>query len=287
VSVCTPTKTHHTLVTEAAAHGIHVLCEKPIAATLEEAHRMLTSAQKHDINLMVGFNYRYLPNHLKTKEYLLAGKIGKPILIKGEVSSSGPYRSEIPAHRLQASTQDRIGAFFDFGAHMVDLFLWMMGEPEDVSARFTTYRAGVEVDDCATVIIKFKSGVLGSINTIWAEMPDYNAMKTNRIIEITGEKGKIATDFFGPSLTYYNKEAFMCKIRGMMTLTPGRADPMIPNTALDNTYNREIDAFLHSVVNKQAAPIPGREGVECLKLILAAYESARTQRIVRIDDFAK
>jgi UDP-N-acetylglucosamine 3-dehydrogenase len=92
VSVCTPTASHSHIVVEAAHNGVHALCEKPMASTLEEGEAMLKSVSEAKTKFTVGFNYRFLPNHVKAKKYLEDGKIGKLILARGEVLTAGPYR---------------------------------------------------------------------------------------------------------------------------------------------------------------------------------------------------
>jgi len=280
VSVCTPTSTHSKIVIDAASHGVHTLCEKPLALTLAEADEMLDAVSPSKIKFMVGYNYRFLPNHIRAKQYVSGGRIGKPILIRGEVVTAGPYRSRMDKKHYQYETEKRLGAFFDIGSHLVDLFIWMMGNPKEVFAFFSTHKSGIKVDDSSVITIKFESGVLGNIVVSWLNLPDYQSMANNKQIEIIGEKGKIESDFFGPSLSLYSTNSLASKIKGKIKITPSAFDPKIPDEALRWSYKKEIDSFLRSIIKNREPPVTGKEAREALKLVLAAYESDKSKTVV-------
>jgi len=283
VSICTNVSTHCEIATCAANHSVHVLCEKPLAYSMEEADKMIEAALHNKVKLTVGFNLRFLPNHRKMKEYLLSGKIGKPIFIKGEVVAAGPYKSEIPKGNILRETEKRKGALFDLGAHMADLFLWMLGKPKEVYALSSTYKKGVNVDDLASVLMNFESGVVGSMNILWANLSSIQAMENNKKIEIIGERGKIESDFFGPSLYLYSEGSLASKIKGKSKITPGKFNPKIPNEALEWSYRQEIESFLNSIVEDKKPQVTGEEAREALKLVLAAYESNETKRVIKLE----
>lgn len=282
VSICTPTKSHCEIATHAAEYGVHTLCEKPLASSVEEADKILNAVSRNNIKFMVGFNLRFLPNHRKMKEYLLSGKIGKPISARGEIVAVGAYRDNRQKD-VTYETEKRIGALFDLGAHMADLFIWILGRPIEVSAFVSTYKEGIHVDDSASVLIKFESGVIGNMVTLWADLPDYEAMVGSRTIEIVGERGKIESDFFGPSLHFYSRDSLASRIKGKITITPGRFNPKNPGEALEWSYRREIECFLNSIVEDKEPPVSGVEARQALKLILAAYKSNETRSAIKLD----
>lgn len=217
------------------------------------------------------------------KEYLLSGKIGKPIFVRGELVASGPYKNDISKGNVEFETQKRMGAFFDLGAHVADLFIWMLGKPREVSAFFSTHRKGIRVDDSALVLIKFESGVIGNITTSWVNLMDYEALANSRLIEIIGERGIIESDFFGPSLYFYSNNSLASKIKGKLKITPSKFDPKIPNKALEWSYSQEIESFLNSIIEDKEPTVSGEEAREALKLVLAAYESNRTKSIIKLE----
>lgn len=282
VSICTPTTTHSRIATEAARCGVHVLCEKPIASTLEEAEEMLQKVSKSGVKFTVGFNYRFLPNHIKAKEYLSIGKIGKLILVRGEVVTAGPYGSEFPQSEFNYQAEKRLGSFFDLGSHVVDLLLWILGKPTEVFATCTTHMNGVSVDDLAVVTLRFESGVIGSIITSWLNLPNHEATADCKKIELIGSEGKLDTDFFGPSLFFYSKSSLASKIRGKIEIIPSKFNPKDPSEALKWSYRKEIDSFVESVINNKPVAVTGKEAKACLEVVLAAYKSSETGSIITL-----
>lgn len=283
VSICTPTALHSKVAVASAKSGVHVLCEKPLASNLEEAQEIVQALSQSRIKFMVGYNYRFLPNHVKAKEFLDDGRIGKPIFIKGEVVTAGPYKDEIDEKDYAYETKKRMGAFFDLGSHLADLFIWMMGQPKEVCAAFSTHTDNVSVDDSAAVLIKFKSDVLGSITISWLNLPDYQAMANSRIIEIIGSKGAVDSEFYGPSLYFYSSNSITSKIKGKIRITPVRFNPKVPDEALQWSYKKEIDCFLESIINDEKPPIPAGHGLNVLRLVVSAYESARSKSVVVLE----
>lgn len=283
VSICTPTATHSKIAVEAAKNGVHILCEKPLAANLVEAEEIVKAVYQSRIKFMVGFNYRFLPNHMKTKEFVEAGRIGKPIFVRGEVVTAGPYRTEINEKDYAYETKKRIGAFFDLGSHVADLFIWMVGEPKEVYAAFSTYGNNISVDDSATALIRFQSNVLGNITVTWLNLPDYQATADSRMIEIIGTRGKIDSEFYGPSLFFYGSNSITSKIRGKIKITPVKFNPKVPDEALKWSYKKEIDCFLESIIKDKKPPVTIEHAVTALRLIVSAYESARLKSAVILE----
>ena len=283
ISVCTPTTTHSRIVIEAARHGVHALCEKPLASTLEEAEEMLKAVSEARIKFTVGFNYRFLPNHIKAKEYLNGGKIGKLILTRSEVVTAGPYGSEFTTSEYKYQTEKRLGVFFDLGSHVTDLLIWIAGEPKEVFATCGTHMNGVRVDDFAFVTIKFESGVVGNIITLWLNLPNYQAIADSRKIELIGSEGKIDADFFGPSLFFYSKRSLASRLKGKIEIIPNKFSSKDPNEALKWSYRKEIDSFVESVLDNKTVAVTGNEAKKCLEVILAAYKSNKSGYIIKLD----
>jgi predicted dehydrogenase len=280
VSVCVPTRLHSQVVIEAARNGVHVLCEKPLASDLKESEKMLEAASNNGIKFSVGYNLRYLPNHVKVKEYIESSRIGKPIFAKAQLIATGPYG--VSEASIAHEAEKRMGCLFDLGAHLADLMIWMFGKPSYVSAYFSTRVPEVKVDDSALTSIGFESGLLGEISVAWAPIFNYSAIEGSRQIQITGSKGILESDIFGPSFQFYSTDSLSCKIKGKIKLTPGKFDPKIPFQALGWSYRREIDDFLESIARNKAPSITGEEARESLRLILAAYESYRTKSAVSL-----
>ena len=282
VSICTPTATHSKIAIDAAKHGIHILCEKPLASNLDEGEKIAKAVYEGKIKFMVGFNCRFLPNHVMAKRLLEDGKIGKPIHIRGEVVTLGPYRIAIDEKSYSYEAEKTSGVFFDLGSHLADLFIWMMGQPKEVYAAFSTSRKNIGVDDSASALIKFQSNVLGSITVAWVNLPDYQSTADSRMIEIIGAEGKIDSEFFGPSIFFYSQNSIASKIRGKIKITPVQFNPKVADEALKWSYKKEIDCFLESVIKDRMPPITIRDAMNTLRLVVSAYDSARLKSAVSL-----
>jgi|YelNatPaOPRAMG01_1025707.scaffolds.fasta_scaffold61827_2 predicted dehydrogenase len=284
VSVCVPTHLHSKVVKAAAEHGIHVLCEKPIASTLKEADEILDAVSKSKIKFTVGYNRRFLPNHILMKKYLEEGRIGKPILARASTITMGPYQPQIEVSKYADEAKKRVGCLFDSGAHLVDLMLWLFGKPKEVNSIMSTYFEGVTVDDSAIMVTKFENGVIGSVHVAWLDLPNFKATENTRRIEIIGTHGLLESDCLGPSLSIYNKTSLTSKIKGKAWLTPVKFDPRIPQEALAFSFAKEIENFLDSIIKNKTPLVTGTQARESLRLILAAYESYESKKTVSLVD---
>jgi predicted dehydrogenase len=282
VSICTPTTTHSEIALTATKAGIHVLCEKPLASNLPEAQLVASAVRDKKTCFMVGYNYRFLPNHIKAKDLVHSGKIGQPILIRGELVAPGPYRNGANESEVAMEAEKRKGCLFDLGSHIADLFIWIMGDPIDVYAAFVSIGDSVLFDRTAVAMVRFKSNVLGTIAVTWQNLPDYEAMSDARVIEIIGTKGKIDSEFFGPSLFFYSSDSITSKIRGRIRMTPMKVNPNVPDDALKSSYKKEIDSFLDAVISSEQPPVTVDDGIRALRLVVSAYESAKLGRAVTL-----
>jgi predicted dehydrogenase len=283
VSICTPTATHSNIAVDAANSGVNILCEKPLAADLSEADRIVRAVRENKVKFMIAFNCRFLPNHVKTREYLQSGRIGQPLLIKGEAITAGPYRAGVNEADLESEAASMMGAFFDMGSHLADLILWMGGEARDVYGAFATNNRCFSVDDTATALVRLKSGVLGTLIVSWIDLPDYQAMSDARVVQVIGTKGKIESEFTGPSLFYYGSHSITSKMRGRIRIIPAGLNPKVPDEGIKWSYREEIDRFLESLLDDKEPPVCIEDGVRALKLVVAAYESAKLGRAVSLE----
>jgi predicted dehydrogenase len=159
----------HTEPTLAAIRcGKHVMCEKPLAPSAREAHRLWEAAARAGVVHMCGFNYRFMPAVRLARELLDNGDLGEPIHFRGRFLSSSALRADQRRtwrfQRMLAGS----GALADLGSHLVDLARYLVGEPAAVSATTKTYvseRDGeaVDVDDAFAAILEFESGAMGTL----------------------------------------------------------------------------------------------------------------------------
>ncbi len=251
VSICTPPETHRDIAVEAARHRKHILCEKPIAATVGSAREMIDASRRAGVVLMVGHNLRFLPNHERAKELVKLNRIGRVLFARAQWVAEPQWPRDI-------------GVLLDAGTHLADLLRWIFKEVEAV-ARIKANDSGV--DSRGIVGLRFKGGVLGEISALYAPLEHMESMAGLRVVEIIGERGRIVSDLFGPSLRYYREGSLMCRLRGELTITP-RFDPRNPTAALAYSYKREIEAFVRSALKGAPPPITGEDGLAALKIVL-------------------
>jgi len=275
VSICVPTHLHSKVTTDAAEAGKHILCEKPIARTIEEAKNMINVAEKNDVKLMIGYPLRFLPNHLLAKKMISRGKIGKTYFIRAQSASPGPYGTPGLASGFYFDPNKGGGALLDIGSHLADLLIWMFGEINEVKASIGTYKPEInDADDVASVSLKFRNGIIGQMFVSWVNIQNWNIMTNFNNIQILGEKGTVDSDLWGPSVYYYSDQSLMCKLRGRLKLTPSNLDPNIPFMAKNYAYGKEIDSFLDSIIEDKKPEISGEDGLKALNVLLEAINTA-------------
>ena len=216
VDICTPGDTHADIAVAALEAGKHVLCEKPLANTLEEARRMAEAAARaseHGVRAMVGFTYRRVPALALARQLVQEGRIGRIRHIRAQYLQDWLVDPESPlSWRLQ---KDRAGsgALGDIGAHVIDLAHFVTGQrltgvsaltetfvherplPGDSHHGLTTTpgtgRGPVTVDDAAVFIGRTDAGALASF-----EATRYATGRKNAIrLEVNGSDGSLAFDF--------------------------------------------------------------------------------------------
>jgi predicted dehydrogenase len=139
IVICTPPHLHAKIGIAAMQAGKHVLCEKPLARTIEEAEAMVNTAQANNVRLKCGLNHRFHPAIQKAKQLLDQGNIGRPIFVRCRYGIGGRpgYENEWRANPDIAGG----GEVMDQGTHAIDLSRWFLGEFTEVSALLqTTYR---------------------------------------------------------------------------------------------------------------------------------------------------
>lgn len=260
VSICTPTPTHMMIAEALMRAGKHVLCEKPIARTLEQAESMIVTAGKCGVKFMVAHVSRYEVDHHKAKDILDRGDIGQ--LRMAFHSITGPY----PGWSMQNWLGDAAksgGPIVDLAIHGVDYLLWMFKSPVlRVFARGSQKVTGN--NHYALACLQFANGGLGLIETSWAHPA--SAPLACRV-ELCGTHGRIAWDYD--------------QINGMDTFIEGQGRRTYPLEG-ENSYAAEIADFIHCIETDQPSPIPGGEARDALRVCLAALESLESGRSIEI-----
>jgi predicted dehydrogenase len=271
VSICLPNHLHAPVSIAAAEAGAHVLVEKPMAGNREEAEAMIDAARKNGVFLMVSHNQRLMPPHVKAKEILDSGILGKVLTFRTSFGHPGPEGWSIDGRNSWFFDKPRaiMGAMGDLGVHKSDLIRYLLGdEVAEVSAFISTlHKDGTEVDDNATCILRMKSGAIGTLVASWTY---YRGEDNSTVLWCENGVMKIGTD---------PQDQVIVELRNGETQ---RYSVGAIATNEKQTASGIIDEFVHCIVTNTPPRISGEEGLKSLSVILAAFESQATGRAVRL-----
>ena len=278
VSVCLPNYLHAPVSIAALNAGAHVLCEKPMATSKEEAEEMIQAAEKNGKKLMIAHNQRFVPSHVKAKELIEAGAIGKVYSFRTAFGHGGPegWSAEGEDSWFFKKDQAFIGAMGDLGVHKADLLRYILGEEFVDVAGFVENNAkkDITVDDNAVCILRSQSGVVGTMAASWA----YNPNEDNSTV-IYGEKGTLRLEDdpeYSLVAQYTNGDIVNYQLGKIQSNEEG-----------GQSDSHVINHFVDSILNDTQPLITGEEGMKSLEVILGALRSGETRQISSLEKVTK
>lgn len=202
IDICTPQDLHAEIAAAALKAGKHVLCEKPLAATLEEAEfaaGQAADAARRGVFAMLGFNYRYVPALALARNMIADGDIGRPLQVRGSYLQDWLSDPEAPATWRMDASRAGTGSLGDLGSHLIDMIHFLLQDRiQTVSASMRTFTprrpdtdqrmVEVTVDDSAAILAETAGGVTAVLETSRVALGRKNALT----IEISGTGGSIA-----------------------------------------------------------------------------------------------
>lgn len=283
VDIVTPNDSHAEIAIAAAQAGKHIICEKPLARTAEEAHAMLKAVQKAGVVHMVAFNYRRTPAVALARRFIEEGRIGKLLNFRGTYLQDW---SADPDGPLSWRFQKKIagsGALGDIGTHVIDMARYLVGEVAAVSALLNTYvptrplqasgldklgasekkadapRGAVDVDDEMLTMLRFQNGAVGSVEAT------RNAYGRNNYLtfEVHGSKGSIVFNYERRDELQVMFADDPADARGFRTIYTGPAHPYgqglwpIPGLGIGYTETKIVEChdFMAAIASgKQPSP---------------------------------
>ncbi|MBS4206962.1 Gfo/Idh/MocA family oxidoreductase [Bacillus sp. FJAT-50079] len=273
VSVCTPNHLHAAISVAALNAGKHVLCEKPMATSKEEALSMIEAAEINGKKLMIGHNQRFVASHQKARQLIADGEIGKIYGFRTAFGHPGPegWSADGKDSWFFRKEEAFIGAMGDLGVHKTDLLRYLLGEEFVEAAAFveTGAKENSTVDDNAVCVLKTESGVIGTLAASWVYKKEDNSTI------IYGEKGVIRLEDdpeYSLIIQYSNGDVGNFKLGKIQSNEEG-----------GQTSSHTIDQFINCIINDTEPAVSGEEGMKSLNVVLAALESNETKRIVAID----
>lgn len=260
ISVCTPTPTHADLAVQAMHAGKHVLCEKPIARTREQAEAMMQAAQASGVKFMVGHVSRFEADHRAARAVLQRGDLGQ--LRMAFQSIAGPTPTWSNQGWLTDATQSG-GPVVDLAIHSFDYLLWLFGCPV-VRVTAVGVRQMLALPSYALVNLRFADGGMALVETSWVH-PRAQSLVVRT--ELTGTLGRLAWDYD--------------QISGMQVIREETGRRIIPLLGEDS-FAAEIAAFVRCIEDDTPVPVPAHEATAALEVALAAEESLATGKSVAL-----
>jgi predicted dehydrogenase len=266
IDICLPHHLHAPAIMAAAAAAKHILCEKPLCVSLGEADAIAAAVASSGITLMCAHNLLFLPPVAPAHELIREGRLGQVYAARATDSFFSLMDASTAGWRGKRATSGG-GELLDTGYHPTYLLLHLLeGEPVEVAAMLSRHRLDfLDGEDSGQVLVRFADGAVGSIATSWAYEPDGSTER----FSVVGEKGSLWSD--GRGLTF--------KERGgepVVIVQPGDDEP--------DTYASEVIDFVSCLRTGRRPLNTEVEGIEVLKVILAAYASAEQGRIVALAD---
>jgi perosamine synthetase len=246
VSVCTVPSTHRTIVTDLLDAGIHVLCEKPLAISADDAQAMVRKAEEKKKVLLTAFKFRFFEEVQKAKELLTGNSLGRilsfRLMFGGEIPMEGTWYAD---KKISGG-----GVLMDNGPHAFDLLRHLLGPIEQLSVQSRTIQK-IGVEDTVQILCTLKNGASGSIDLSWN-----TPIPSKTYLEIYTQEGCLLLDFEGLSYKFKTWDAFKH--------IPNQGDPKM-------AFNRQIDHFVDAISGKQASVTDAKDGLEAQILIGKSY----------------
>ena len=266
VVVCSENRNHARDAVAALESGVHVLCEKPISTTVEDAWAMIQTSADTGRQLRTAFPVRYLPAVGQAREIVRAGGLGRVLAV------NGTNHGRIPGGWFIDPEMAGGGAVMDHTVHVADALRWLLdAEARSVYAEIGTFFGAEGIDDGAILTLELEGGVIadGAFATIdpsWSRGEGYPTWG-DVTLRITGTSGTLEVDAFAQRITTFDHEA-------KITAWTHTGEDM--NVLM-------LEDFVRGVAEGSAAGASGVDGLRALEIVLAAYRSAEDNEPKRVE----
>ena len=276
VDICLPHNLHAPVAVEAAQAGKHILCEKPIADTLEAADQMIGTAERAGVVLMIAENERFSPPYRKMHNLLQQGVIGQPALVQ-RTRECYLTRSFMEERRWFLDAKAAAGGvMMSGGVHDFETLRMLIGEVESVYALRARQRfLEMEGDDTSVALVRFRNGVVGTLvesfvvkSLTTASGPEVHTLR------VDGDLGSLAVEDGQTIRLFSEREDWRLGERLVQheIAVPGQ-----------DTFALEIAHFVQCVRTGETPITSGRSQRRPLEIVLAAYRSMATGQPVTLD----
>lgn len=274
VSICTPSGLHAPLAVKVANAGKHIIVEKPMAITLEQADEIIEACEKNGVKASVVSQLRFTPALKRLKSAIDENLLGT--IVSGDIYMKFFRSQDYYDQSGWRGTwkMDGGGALMNQGIHGIDLLRYVMGPVKSISAFTRTLVRNIEVEDTASAILEYENGALGVVQATTSIYPGLA-----RRLEVNGDKGTIVLE-----------EDTIVK-----WCIEGQETPEDIGSSDDNSHSAsdpaafgieghvmQIKDMVDAIINNRSPLVDQYEGRKPIELILAIYESSKTGKIVNI-----
>lgn len=260
IAIASPTKTHFEVGIEAIAAGKHVLVEKPICSTVEEAQRLIDAAKAQGVTLAVGHIERHNPVVQVTKELISKKQIGEVITMASRRVSSNPVR-----------IQDT-GVIMDMGSHDIDVMRFFAGAEAETVFAVSSQK---EREDWANVQVQFKNGIGAMIEVNWL-----TPMKVRRA-SLTCSKKFVELDYISQTLQM-SSSTMMEHSADNLYQIPQEYDIQMISLRKAEPLKNEAKDFIEAIEKKKKPMVTGEDGREAIRIAYAAIQSGKSRKPVSL-----
>ena len=266
VFICSSTNTHAEFMIRAAKAGKHIFCEKPIDTEIAKIKEALAAVEEAGVILQVGFVRRFDRSHKAVRDVVASGKLGKPYVVK--------VCSRDPAGPPMSYVAVSGGIFLDMMIHDFDMVRYLAGsDVTEVCATGTVltdpgYAEYGDVDT-AIVTLKFENGAIGVIDNCRQAPYGYDQR-----VEVLCEKGAVQDN------NHLENEAFISTAETVCSAKP----TYFFLERYNDAFVAEVKDFVNAVVNGAEVPVGGKDGLEPVRIALAAKKSLAEGRPVKLSE---
>lgn len=277
IYVASPANMHHDQVVACARAKKHVLCEKPLGMTIEEAENMIKVCKEEGVILGTGFMMRFHTQHQAALKIIQGDRLGKCVYGRAQLSCWYPPMEG--AWRQSPETGGG-GSLMDMGSHCIDLLEMFFGKLKSVSCFINNSVHSYDSEDSAIVSLFFENGAMATVDTYFC-IPD-NSSKN--VLELYGSKGSILAKGTigqgddGEMIAYLEEEDTGYDAQQARNAGEG----LVINPTPVNTYLAEIEEFSNAILEKREPRNNVEISLQSQKVLAACYESAKTGKVIEL-----
>jgi len=264
IDICTQTKYHAEITAVAAESGKHVLCEKPIALSLEEADRMIQACSSNHVKLMIGHSRRFIPRYRIVRKIIREGRIGTAVW-----ATQISRRHLVEPGSWYFDPKMTYGPIAEVGIHEADLLRWMLADDVvEVQGVARARDPDAPLYDQVFAALRFKKGAVASFEVGYVLPKSYTQYTT---LEVLGSAGLVFASDTDMNVVIQGRDEGV-------TYPLAYSDLLSVNTA----YEDEILAFAESIIKNKKPPVTGADARAALEIILATLQSIKERKPVRL-----